>query len=287
MRKRSWSLSKMDSRNFSSALSPDTDILASSPGPGLRRLTRSAAASLSPARPWPRPRLRGGRWREGPGQPQPAGRRRTRRQLPLYQPSTPTRSLKRAIAQLAPPSPSSQQAGPGPPAAPPSPCPPSARPAPLRDTHSGAGPPSAPPPGPPPASPRPPQRRRSPPQVTAAPVPGSAKLPHGPLRALPAYLSPCPCSPLPRLGALQAACSHQPGAEGSDCSPGFILFCRSALREGMRSLLPHRTWILPRKSCSLGLQLSSQCPASAPELPETRQHKPGTPAPTFPTNQYK
>lgn len=36
MRNRSWFLWKMDARNFSSALSPDTDILASSPAAGSR-----------------------------------------------------------------------------------------------------------------------------------------------------------------------------------------------------------------------------------------------------------
>lgn len=207
----------MDSRNFSSALSPDTDILASSPGPGLRHLARSAAASLrlSPARPWPRPRLRGGRWREGggPGQPQPAGGRRARRQLPLYRPPAPTRSLKRATAEPAPPSFPSlplplRRAGPAPPAAPPSPCPPPARPAPLPGhTQQGrAGPPLLP-------------RRHRPPPRARPRGPGRAARPLRPRqagpgtpRALPAWPSPCPGtaarSPLPAARCRAAVTAH-------------------------------------------------------------------------------
>ena len=41
MRNRSWFLSKMDARNFSSALSPDTDIFPSSPAGGVRKGSRA------------------------------------------------------------------------------------------------------------------------------------------------------------------------------------------------------------------------------------------------------
>lgn len=51
MRNRSWFLSKMDARNFSSALSPDTDIFPSSPAGGVRKGSRARSRRHGRDRP--------------------------------------------------------------------------------------------------------------------------------------------------------------------------------------------------------------------------------------------
>lgn len=75
MRNRSWFLSKMDARNFSSALSPDTDIFPSSPAGGVRKGSRGREP---PSRPRP-PRGAGpGRALAAPPLPAAATRVRAR-----------------------------------------------------------------------------------------------------------------------------------------------------------------------------------------------------------------
>lgn len=243
MRKRSWSLSKMDSRNFSSALSPDTDILASSPGPGLRHLARSAAASLrlSPARPWPRPRLRGGGWREGggPGQPQPAGdgeRGGSSLCTSLLHPLARLKGQQRSPLPLPFPF---LSGGLGQPRQPPRPHParlPLGRPR-SRDTRSKAGP--AP---------------RSSPGATArlpAPAPAArAGLParSGPARLAPAPRGLCPPGPAPARAVPPAPRSRSAVPSRRDCSPVSLFWCSSAPRQGSRSSLLRRTFIWLRKT---------------------------------------
>lgn len=51
MRNRSWFLSKMDARNFNSALSPDTDIFPSSPAGGVRKGSRAQSRRHGRYRP--------------------------------------------------------------------------------------------------------------------------------------------------------------------------------------------------------------------------------------------
>ncbi|KAK2103482.1 hypothetical protein P7K49_017338, partial [Saguinus oedipus] len=112
MRNRSWFLWKMDARNFSSALSPDTDIFPSSPAGGARKGSRARSRRHGRDRPagpawaalW-RLRLVGSDWKMARGAEASAGSSEAAWAAVPFRQEEVARRLKRATASPPPPPP--------------------------------------------------------------------------------------------------------------------------------------------------------------------------------------